>query len=98
MASFTIRVVLHGANAQHYADLHAGMAFIGGRRTIIGDNRIVYDLPDGEYEMTTTAPIENVLAATKEVAAKIKAQPRPSVFITQAAARMWSLEPVPGQY
>ena len=97
MASFTIRVALHGANSDHYAELHRAMATIGAKRTIVGDNRIVYDLPDGEYELTTGAPIENVLAATKAAAASVKARPQPSVLITEAAARMWNLLPVPGQ-
>lgn len=97
MAFFTIRVVLHAATAKNYADLHARMINAGASRTIRGDDGVVYDLPDGEYDLVSGLDAGSVMRAVADIARGVKAVPDPSVLVTEAKSRAWRLRPVPGQ-
>jgi hypothetical protein len=93
MANFTIRVVLHGAMPGDYEELHDRMARYGARRQITGDSGVVYDLPDGEYDLYSSSGASDVLHDVSRIADSVK----PShVLVTTAGDRAWVLVPVPG--
>lgn len=97
MAQHTIRIVLHRATEKNYEDLHVGMARLGASRTIRGGNGVTYDLPDGEYDLSSTSGAVAVRDAVYRVARAVKPETDPSVLVTTSAARAWRLRPVPGQ-
>jgi hypothetical protein len=97
MAQHTIRVVIHGATAKNYDDLHTGMVRLGANRTIRGDDGVTYDLPDGEYDLSSTSGAVAVRDAVYRVARAVRPDLDPSVLVTTSAARAWRLRPVPGQ-
>lgn len=97
MASYLIRVVLHGASPAQYHALHAGMAQAGAKRQVIGSNGVSYDLPDGEYVLWNSAAIDTVRNAVEAIARAAKAAPDPSVLVAEYTQIAWTLRPVPGQ-
>ncbi len=97
MANFTVRVVLHGATPLQYNTLHKAMISAGAFRRLRGSNNIIYDLPDGEYDMPSTLSAFALMQKVVGIATRVKALPKPSVLVTQVADRAWQLLPVPGQ-
>ena len=51
MANYITRVELHAATYDDYETLHDEMERRGYTRTIVGDNRVTYQLPTGTYVM-----------------------------------------------
>jgi hypothetical protein len=60
MASYLVRVELHGASWDDYEALHAEMANRGFSREIAGDNGHTYQLPTAEYVIRTDSGLEGV--------------------------------------
>jgi len=96
MASFTIRIVLHEANSDHYQDLHDRMQLDMGALRTIQAGSVTYDLPDGEYIMSSQSTCSDVCALALKTASKVKAKPTPSVLVTESVNRSFILRPVPG--
>ena len=97
MANFTVRVVLHAATTPQYQQLHKAMIAAGAFRRIRASDNVIYDLPDGEYDMPSTLTAFALMQQVVRIASGVKALPKPSVFVTQAADRAWQLRPVPQQ-
>lgn len=96
MASFTIRIVLHEANSDHYEDLHDRMQLDMGALRVIQASTGTFDLPDGEYIMSSKLTCPEVCDLAFKTASKVKAKPEPSVLVTEAVNRSFVLLPVPG--
>jgi hypothetical protein len=60
MATFLTRVELHGASGADYEQLHAEMAKLQFRRTVVADDGTTYQLPTAEYISNSELPIESV--------------------------------------
>ncbi|MBJ6724166.1 hypothetical protein [Geomesophilobacter sediminis] len=88
MASFTIRVVLHDADWEEYAELHQYMEEKGFSRTITSKSGVTYALPDAEYNFAGDEKLEDVLILAKAAAAKTKR--RHSILVTESKGRTWS--------
>lgn len=89
MADFTVRIELRGANWEIYNELHEKMAAIGFYRKIIGDDRVTYDLPDGEYVGLSNKSVFDLMQQVHSIARSLNIDPH--VFVTQAWARAWTL-------
>lgn len=87
MTYFTIRVELHDANRQHYADMAKDLATNGITDVIVADNGASYKMPPAEYNYVGNVSAENVLDAAKASAAKTGR--RYAVFVTEATRRTW---------
>lgn len=98
MAKFTVRIVLHGVDdSDTYQELHDQMALdLSALRQIQGPSGTWYDLPDGEYDVSSDSTTDEVRAAALAAAMKVQPKPRPSVLVTKSAGRAWNLYPVPG--
>lgn len=97
MTDYIIRIVLHGANATHYANLHRQMAEAGASRTIKGASGEVFDLPDGEYVVSSTLGAAELRNRVSGIASSAKAQPDPSVIVAAYSNIAWQLRVSPGQ-
>lgn len=97
MADYTVRIVLHDATATHYQRLHEAMEAAGAKRQIRGDSGILFDLPDGEYVMSNSLTAVRLRDAVVDIATAVKAEPSPSVLVTETLSWAWMLRPAPGQ-
>ena len=97
MTDYIIRIVLHGATATHYADLHQQMAEAGASRSITGASGEVFDLPDGEYVVTSTLSAAELRNRVSGIASAAKAYPDPSVIVAAYSDIAWRLRLSPGQ-
>lgn len=97
MPDYTIRVVLHGATAEHYDVLHSNMATVGARRTITRTDGLAFDLPDGEYILSDPLSVDSVRDRVLAIANLAKPQPEPSVLVSHTKQWAWQLRPTPGQ-
>lgn len=97
MAAYLIRVVLHGATSSHYTTLHERMLEAGAKRSIVGTNGVLFDLPDGEYVLASSYTTEKVRDGVADIAAAVKGSPAPSVLVAAYSNIAWQLRPVPGQ-
>jgi hypothetical protein len=77
MATFIARVELHAATDDDYEVLHAQMKKRGYTRTIVGDNKVTYQLPTGTYELGS-----NVSNATGKTSA---------IIVAEYSAALWRL-------
>jgi hypothetical protein len=96
MPQFTVRVVLHGADSKDYEKLHVTMAKNHSAKRQISANDVAYDLPDGEYDITSSFSAADLCGAVHATAVTIKAKPSPSVLVTELGRRAWVLRKVPG--
>lgn len=96
MPSYLIRVVLHGADTDHYTDLHERMGLIGARRTITGQDGEIFDLPDAEYRLDAGETYTEIRDRVCEIAEAVKARPDPSVMVTEFERIAWQLLRSPG--
>jgi hypothetical protein len=95
MASFTIRVELHGASSADYKRLHDAMFAAACRVFVRGDNGVLYVMPTGEYDyQSDTLSVEQVRTNILAIARVVHPTMEPWVFVTQVAARAWSTTPV----
>lgn len=93
MATFAIRVELHGATSDDYERLHAFMAVAGFVRTIeLGDK--TFHLPPGEYRYHSNFETSmTVCAKAQAVAAQVRSSP--AVVVDEVVSRAGvGLEPV----
>lgn len=97
MAAYIIRVVLHGATAAQYAALHKGMLNGGAKRTILGANGLAFDLPDGEYVLSSSLVATKIRDIVADIARAAKTSPDPSLIVAAYTDIAWQLRPVPGQ-
>lgn len=89
MADFTIRVELHGATRQDYADLQEGLAAVGAVDYIKAADGTWYRLPPAEYTYThATQTVSDVHKLARTVAVAIR--PSPAVLVTKSAGRWLS--------
>lgn len=89
MASFTVRVELHNADSDDYANLHKKMEAAGFSRTITTTSGEVYHLPNAEYSYTGNKTTEYVRDLARDTAKKVKANP--AILVTKSdGSRRWS--------
>ena len=88
MASFTVRVELHGVRHDDdiYEVLHSAMAREGFSRTILGGDGKTYHMPPAEYNLIANQTSDNVRAAAVRAAAVTKK--RAAVLVTEGT-RCW---------
>lgn len=95
MAVFVVRVVLHGADSYDYNDLHDAMIDqAGAKRTITSSEGVVYDLPDGEYYISSSKTRSDVYKQVLQIAKNVKENP--SILVTESAGITFKLKKVPG--
>lgn len=96
MALFTVRVELHSATADQYAQLHKLMEANGFRRLIAGLDPSGaagwWQLPTGEYDCEFNETAEDVRRKVKLLADSVKAGAW--VLVTQVAGRAWTTQKV----
>jgi hypothetical protein len=91
MTSYTVRVELHGADEDDYANLHAAMKDQGFVRWIVGSDDVKKQLPTAEYNMANTSlERSQVLERAKSAANSAKSSPTPWILVTESAGRSWS--------
>lgn len=88
MATFLVRVELHGASGKDYDVLHVAMERVGFSRTIVSDTGVRYHLPTAEYEAVGNHTREEVLEAAKGAAGTTGK--KFGVIVTQSAGQSWS--------
>lgn len=89
MASFIVRVVLHGAETwSGYEELHELMEGEGFVRTIVSDKGLEYHLPPAEYRLDGHFDREQVWRKAK-FAAEMTGYAH-AVFVTQSIGSTWS--------
>jgi hypothetical protein len=87
MATFTVRVELHGATSKDYDKLHKAMESKGFSRTISSSQGTTYQLPTGEYSFEGSSTRKQVLALAKSAAATTKL--KYAVLVTESNGRTW---------
>jgi hypothetical protein len=91
MTNYTVRVELHDADDDDYANLHTAMEDQGFVRWIEDSDGSKDRLPTAEYNMAKTALDRSaVLERAKSAANSVKSKPTPWIFVTQSAGRSWS--------
>lgn len=94
MADYTVRVELHKASGDDYAELHEEMERHGYKREIT-TARGTWRLPTAEYNLEgSSMETSEVRDQALEIAKSIKSKPTPWVFVTQSQGRSWSTEKV----
>lgn len=99
MASFTVRVELHGATQQNYTDLHERMAAAHFKRVIQGESPSLigyWHLPTAEYDHSAAATAVQVRDRVLGIAKMVKAYPLPWILVSEVTSRAWSTEAVQG--
>ncbi|WP_267388644.1 hypothetical protein [Sphingomonas sp. GC_Shp_3] len=96
MASYTVRVELHGASSSDYETLHTIMEAYNYHRKVKGVDRSgvagTWVLPTGEYIIDTENAALEVRDTAKLLADAVK--PGAWVLVTQAANRVWTTKKV----
>jgi hypothetical protein len=87
MASFTVRVELHDADASDYAKLDETMKEEGFERWMVGTDGAKHRLPTGEYHIDSTLQLETIMDHAGEAADSVKPDPPPAIVITEAVRR-----------
>lgn len=85
--AFTVRVELHGANAEDYDTLHTEMDARGFSRIIPASDGTRWRLPTGSYAFERTS----TCATVRELAAAAASQTRRTfgVLVSETIARCW---------
>ncbi|HGM6983941.1 TPA: hypothetical protein ACKQD1_004953 [Serratia marcescens] len=89
MASFTVRVELHKAEAEDYENLHEKMEAKGYSREITSSDGNRYKLPDAEYVADKNMTASQVRDEVVEISSKVKSNP--GVLVTKSESRAWRL-------
>lgn len=87
MFQFTVRVVLHEAEAEDYENLHSLMEEQGFSRTIASDRGRTYHLPEAEYTCEGDRTKAEILLMAK--AAATQTEKKYAVLVTQSDGRTW---------
>lgn len=91
MTNYMVRVELHHADDDDYANLHAAMEDEGFVRYITGTDGSKNRLPTAEYNLPNSDLARaDVLNRAKDVANVVKPNPTPWVIVTESAGRSWS--------
>jgi hypothetical protein len=91
MPSFTVRVELHKADEDDYANLHTEMEDRGFVRWIEGRDGSKDRLPTAEYNLVGSSLTRAEVRKQAEAAANaVKPNPTPWILVTEAAGRTWS--------
>jgi hypothetical protein len=91
MTSYTVRVELHEADEDDYANLHGEMEERGFVRWIVGGDGSKDRLPTAEYNLADTdIRRDEVLKRAKAAANAVKPNPTPWIVVTESAGRRWS--------
>lgn len=88
MSSFTIRVELHNASRQNYADLEADLARFGITDEIVASTGVTYKMPPAEYNYEGRGDIDDVLSTARGAADRTGRSN--AVFVTEALQRKWN--------
>lgn len=86
MPNFTVRMVLHRANSDDYAQLEEEMRNIGFVDQITGSSGKTYTLPDAEY-YGSASDIDTAFEKAKSAARAVGL--KHAIFVTQAASTKW---------
>lgn len=86
MSQFTTRVELHDAGYSDYVTLHEAMRKNGFSHKITSDDDVTYELPDAEYDITSSSR-SNVLALAKSAAQSTGKSF--GVLVTESNGRTW---------
>ena len=85
MATFIVRVELHGADEwEDYDKLHSEMENEGFSRTITGSDKVVYHLPTAEYRIASDLLTKEIQEKAKNAARRTG---KPFSILTVKAAR-----------
>ena len=87
MSTYSIRVLLHGGEREHYTALEKHLRAIGALDVIMGDDGRWYQLPPGEYTMPSHLWLEAARSTVYHIAEAIS--PFPAVYVTQSAGQAW---------
>lgn len=87
MANFTVRVVLYEAEWKHYDKLYENMEKEGFTDEITDSSGTTYELPDGEYNITSTLDKSDILAMAKKAARSTGKDY--SILVTMSNGRTW---------
>lgn len=89
MATFLVRVELHGKTYSHqsYTDLHTAMEKAGFARKIYGSDGKWYHLPSAEYQCTANLTAEQVREAVKAIVRLIDTSY--SVLVVEWTSASW---------
>lgn len=80
MARFIIRITLHNCKNGEYDYLHNIMANFGYERTIKdSETSVEYDLPSGEYHITSNQTMDKIRDDVKTICAFTLAKTKPLV-------------------
>jgi hypothetical protein len=91
MTNFTVRVEMHKADEDDYADLHDQMERRGFVRWIVGSDSFKDRLPTAEYNLAgSSLTRDQVLDAARDAAKSVKPSPTPWILVTESARRKWS--------
>ena len=88
MATYIVRVELHGANELEYAALHAAMAKQGFSRILVS-NGTKYQLPTAEYIVVSGLNTEAIRNAAKSAANSTRKTSW--ILVVQSAGMAWEL-------
>lgn len=90
MATFTIRIELHGADEDDYVSLHEAMEERGFFRWIeVKGSKL--RLPTAEYNIgSNEMGVAEIRDLAKSVAMLVKQSPAPWILVTESAGRAWS--------
>ena len=92
MAGFTVRVELHKASGDDYAELHEAMERRGYTREI-KTARGTWRLPTAEYNLEDSSmETPEVRDQALEIAESVKSKPTPWILVTKSQGRAWSTE------
>jgi hypothetical protein len=92
MATYTIRVELHRANAADYERLHDLMALMGYKRTIVGDEGREDHLPTAMYDLPYS-PLACTQVCDQVAAIANTVEPGSWVFVDEVTRRAWRTAP-----
>jgi len=87
MPKYTVRIELHDASWQNYADLAKHMAAQGMIDVIQADDGVRYKMPPAEYNYVGAKTCQQVLDAAKGCASRVVNSY--AVLVTESNGRLW---------
>lgn len=88
MNQFSIRIELHDATLETYAELHAGLRKFGFQKYIIESSGATHQLPNGLYTFSGNYSVDQVHFLAAYVANTIGSNFE--IVVDQSVARVWS--------
>jgi hypothetical protein len=87
MTQYIARVELHAASYANYEHLCVQMAQRGFVRTLVGENRTIYQLPTGTYVLNSNTTLQDAL--NRAVAAANETLKTSAVIVAEWTAATW---------